>query len=94
MIDKDDPLDFDSPRAISAFLAERSIALKKRWGQNFMVNRAAREKIVSLLHPQQDETVWEVGPGLGAMTALLAPRVGRLILFEIDWALIRHLESV
>ncbi len=94
MIGKGEPLDFDSPRAISAFLAERNIALKKRWGQNFMVNRAAREKIVNLLQPQQDETVWEVGPGLGAMTTLLAPRAGRLVLFEIDWALVHHLESV
>jgi len=89
----DDPVDYDSPRAIPTLLTEQGIALKKRWGQNFMVNRGARERIVELLSPGSDETVWEVGPGLGAMTVLLSPRAARLILFEIDWALIRILQE-
>lgn len=92
--DRDDPIDFDSQRSIIAYLQEHSIALKKRWGQNFMVNRSARERIVAVLDPKSSETVWEVGPGLGAMTVELAARAGSLRLFEIDWGLIRHLQAV
>lgn len=93
MIEKGEPIDYDSPRAISGVLAEHGIALKKRWGQNFMVNRGARKRIVELLSPQQTEVVWEIGPGLGAMTALLVPKAGRIVLFEIDWALVRILQE-
>ena len=90
----EDPIDFDSPRSITAYLHEHNIALKKRWGQNFMVNRSARERIVAVLDPKASETVWEVGPGLGAMTGELASRAGLLRLFEIDWGLIRHLQAI
>jgi 16S rRNA (adenine1518-N6/adenine1519-N6)-dimethyltransferase len=89
-----EPIDYDSPRQIVGYLQSRGLALKKRWGQNFMISRGARERIVELLDPNEEETVWEIGPGLGAMTVQLAPRVKNLILFEIDWGLIRHLEEL
>jgi len=77
-------LNHDSPVEIQALLSERGLGLKKRWGQNFLVNRGAREKLVGLLHPGKDETVWEIGPGLGSMTELLLPSAGRVVAFEID----------
>jgi 16S rRNA (adenine1518-N6/adenine1519-N6)-dimethyltransferase len=81
----------DSPADIRALLEERGLALKKRWGQNFLVNRGARERLVTLLAPEPGDTVWEIGPGLGSMTALLAPRVARLFAFEVDHGLCRYL---
>ena len=81
----------DSPADIRALLEERGLALKKRWGQNFLVNRGARERLISLLAPEPDDTVWEIGPGLGSMTILLAPRVARLFAFEVDHGLCRYL---
>jgi 16S rRNA (adenine1518-N6/adenine1519-N6)-dimethyltransferase len=82
----------DSPADIRALLSERGIALKKRWGQNFLINRGARENIVRLLAAQPGETVWEIGPGLGAMTERLASTV-RVVAFEIDRGLCRFLEE-
>jgi len=81
----------DSPVDIRALLEERGLALKKRWGQNFLVNRGARERLVSLLAPRSGDVAWEIGPGLGSMTALLAPRVARLFAFEVDHGLCRYL---
>ena len=69
------------------------IALKKRWGQNFMINRGARQKIVRLLDPQPGEVVWEIGGGLGALTEMIAPLAGSTVVFETDHGLVRHLES-
>jgi 16S rRNA (adenine1518-N6/adenine1519-N6)-dimethyltransferase len=57
---------------------------RKRWGQNFLINRGARERIVNMLDIQPNQVVWEIGPGLGAITLLLAEKTSRLTLFEID----------
>jgi 16S rRNA (adenine1518-N6/adenine1519-N6)-dimethyltransferase len=81
----------DSPAEIRALLAERGLALKKRWGQNFLVNRGARERLVSLLDPAQGELVWEIGPGLGSMTGILLERGVGVTAFEVDRGLCRYL---
>jgi len=41
-------------------------------------------KVVEALDPAPDETFLEIGPGRGALTAALAPRVRRVIAVEID----------
>jgi 16S rRNA (adenine1518-N6/adenine1519-N6)-dimethyltransferase len=86
-------MNYDSPVEISAVIKELGISLKKRWGQNFLINRGAREKFIDLVDPKSSEKVWEVGPGLGCLTAELLPRVKALTVFEIDWGLIRYLEE-
>jgi 16S rRNA (adenine1518-N6/adenine1519-N6)-dimethyltransferase len=83
----------NSPSEIRALLEQRGLALKKRWGQNFLVNRGARERLVSILGPGPRDTVWEIGPGLGAMTAALAASAGRVFAFEVDRGLCRYLEE-
>ncbi|HTO21394.1 MAG TPA: 16S rRNA (adenine(1518)-N(6)/adenine(1519)-N(6))-dimethyltransferase RsmA [Spirochaetia bacterium] len=83
----------DSPSDIRSLLEERGLALKKRWGQNFLVNRAARERLLALLEPAPGDTVWEIGPGLGAMTAALLSSAGAVIAFEVDRGMCRYLEE-
>ncbi len=82
-----------APTQIRAVLQSRGIQLKKRWGQNFLVNRGACERIVDLLDPMPDETVWEIGPGLGALTELLLRRARAVVAFEIDRRLLEYLHS-
>jgi 16S rRNA (adenine1518-N6/adenine1519-N6)-dimethyltransferase len=81
----------DSPAEIRALLEERGLALKKRWGQNFLVNRGARERLVTLLGPGPDDKVWEIGPGLGSMTGMLLDRCRAVTAFEVDHGLCRWL---
>ena len=83
----------DSPSEIRAVLEERGLALKKRWGQNFLVNRGARERLVTLLDMHANETVWEIGPGLGSMTRLLTEQAARVLAFEVDHGLCRFLSE-
>ena len=45
-------MNFDSPPEIRALLEERGLALKKRWGQNFLVNRGRASASSSILAPQ------------------------------------------
>ena len=64
---------------------------RKRWGQNFLINRGAREKIIRLLEIQEDEKVWEIGPGLGAMTKMAAAYPTDFTAFEIDPGYVEYL---
>ena len=84
----------DSPPAIRAVLDELGIRPRKRWGQNYLINRGVREKLVVLLDVGPGMTVWEIGPGLGAMTWLLVEALdgAELTVFEIDRKVIGYLE--
>ncbi|PYQ35820.1 MAG: 16S rRNA (adenine(1518)-N(6)/adenine(1519)-N(6))-dimethyltransferase, partial [Acidobacteria bacterium] len=45
---------------------------KKYWGQNFLRNRGAVEKIVAAIEAQPDDVIVEIGPGEGVLTEKLA----------------------
>ncbi len=57
---------------------------RRRFGQNFLVDPAAIAAIVSAVDPRPGDTVVEIGPGLGALTAPLASAAGRLHVIELD----------
>jgi 16S rRNA (adenine1518-N6/adenine1519-N6)-dimethyltransferase len=77
-------VDYDSPAGLRRFLDERGFGMQKKFGQNFLINRSARERLVDALGAENGSSVWEVGPGLGAMTALLLDAGLRVTAFEID----------
>jgi 16S rRNA (adenine1518-N6/adenine1519-N6)-dimethyltransferase len=56
---------------------------KKRFGQHFL-ERAWAEKVVRAIAPLADQTFFEIGPGRGAITGLLAAAAHRVVAFEID----------
>lgn len=64
---------------------------KPKFGQNFLVDDTARHAIVDALGDVSERTVIEIGPGHGAITSLLAPRVKRLVALELDRALAAEL---
>lgn len=53
-------------------------------GQNFLVDRGAAEKIVAALGDISQSLVVEIGPGRGALTDVLIPKAGRVIVIELD----------
>jgi 16S rRNA (adenine1518-N6/adenine1519-N6)-dimethyltransferase len=59
------------------------VRARKRFGQHFL-EPAWVAKLVTIIGPQPDQTFLEIGPGRGALTAALGPRVGRLVAVEID----------
>ncbi len=77
-------VNYDSPVSLRAYLTSRGLAMLKRHGQNFLINRQARERLVAELDAPEEAGVWEIGPGLGAMTALLLNGRRELVGFEID----------
>lgn len=87
-------INYDSPSSIRAFLDEHGLSMRKRFGQNFLISRAIRKRLVDALDPQAGDSVWEVGPGLGAMTALLVERGAQVTAFEIDTGFCRLLPEL
>ena len=57
---------------------------RKRFGQNFLADSRYVARIADAVSPRPGETVVEIGPGLGALTAELVVRAGRLVAVEID----------
>jgi 16S rRNA (adenine1518-N6/adenine1519-N6)-dimethyltransferase len=56
---------------------------RKRFGQHFLES-AWVAKLIESLNASPEDTFLEIGPGRGALTKPLAPRVRRLIAIEID----------
>ena len=64
---------------------------KPKLGQHFLVGQPAALRIVEALGNLSDATVLEIGPGRGALTALLAARGRRIIAVELDRVLAAQL---
>ena len=86
-------INYDSKRELKAFLEKKGLGMRKKFGQNFLINGTARSMLLDSLDISSGDEVWEVGPGLGAMTAGLIERGARITAFEIDPAFTRILRE-
>ncbi|HEV8199326.1 MAG TPA: 16S rRNA (adenine(1518)-N(6)/adenine(1519)-N(6))-dimethyltransferase RsmA [Candidatus Polarisedimenticolia bacterium] len=57
---------------------------KRRWGQNFLIDPGALAAIAAAFRPSPGDHVLEIGPGDGALTRRIAPRVAALLAVEVD----------
>jgi len=57
---------------------------KKNLGQNFLVDKNIREKIIQSAHLKKSDIVLEIGPGRGELTSLLLEKAQKVIAVEID----------
>ena len=66
---------------------------RKAWGQNFLLHPHQAQRIVAALDLSGEETVVEIGPGLGALTVFLAQEAGEVVALERDPALAQFLRE-
>lgn len=66
---------------------------KRRFGQNFLVDRGVVDRIITAVSPRADETIIEIGPGSGALTSRLLEQCGRLVAIEFDRELVPTLRE-
>jgi len=59
---------------------------RKRFGQNFLIDPSVVQQIVAAIDPMPEDTLFEIGPGLGALTQPLSLALGqtRLHVVELD----------
>ena len=60
------------------------IKLKKKYGQNFLVDPFVLSKIINGSEIEESELVIEIGPGIGGLTQALSEKAKKVIAIEID----------
>lgn len=74
-----------SPKRTSRILSEHGIRLRKRLGQNYIIDTNSIKKMVSLVEIIPGETILEIGSGIGSLTEiLLESGAGKVVCIEID----------
>ena len=66
---------------------------KKRFGQNFLTDRSVIASLVEAINPQANQTIVEIGPGLGALTKPLLARIEQLHVVEIDRDIVAWMQT-
>jgi 16S rRNA (adenine1518-N6/adenine1519-N6)-dimethyltransferase len=82
------------PLDIPSLLRRYGLRPDKRLGQNFLIDQAALGGVVEAAEITVDDTVLEIGSGLGSLTRLLASRAARVVAVELDSNLIPVLREV
>ncbi|OKY75437.1 MAG: ribosomal RNA small subunit methyltransferase A [Desulfobulbaceae bacterium DB1] len=77
-----------SIQTIKQILKNEKLAPSKKLGQNFLVHRQTAERIVDLSGVTGEDTVVELGVGLGSLTGPLAQKARHVIGLEIDSGII------
>lgn len=68
----------------TAMKSKHLVSAKKSLGQNFCIDERIPEEVVRRLSAGPQDQIWEIGPGMGALTERLQQTGADLQLFEID----------
>ena len=85
--------DYSSVSSIMALLGESGLVMTKKFGQNFLISMSSLDRIVALCGASSGKRVWEVGPGIGALTTKLLQTGADVTAFEIDHGFCRILRE-
>ena len=66
---------------------------RKRFGQHFLTDQSVLSNLIGEMRPRPDDTLVEIGPGLGALTIWLLKAVKHLQVIEIDRDLAEKLRT-
>ena len=86
-------MDFFSQKYIKSLLKEHQIYPSKRFGQNFLVDKTVFEKIIGAANLSPEDTVLEIGPGIGNLTQELAKKAKRVVAVEKDKKMVEVLKE-
>ncbi|MCM8818601.1 MAG: 16S rRNA (adenine(1518)-N(6)/adenine(1519)-N(6))-dimethyltransferase RsmA [Candidatus Omnitrophica bacterium] len=78
---------------IKELIEKGQIDIKKHLGQHFLIDKNARDKIISFGEFNKKDIVIEIGPGLGSLTEGIVRKVKEYYGFEIDNDFCRILEE-
>ena len=87
-------INYNSVSSIREFLEKNNLCMKKKFGQNFLINPDIRQTLLTALDAGAKDTVWEIGPGIGAMTKLLLDKGLSVRAFEIDAGFNKILKNI
>ena len=88
-----DHQDIATPSRTNEILKKYQLKTKKSLGQNFIIDTNILRNIVDAGNVDEETTVIEIGPGIGALTEQIAKKAKEVFAFEIDGRLIPVLED-
>lgn len=74
-------------------LKEKKLYAKKQYGQNFLIDKNVLNKIISISNVTKEDTVIEIGPGMGCLTEFLCLNAKKVICYEIDKDMVNILNN-
>jgi 16S rRNA (adenine1518-N6/adenine1519-N6)-dimethyltransferase len=88
------PIDPADPQQLASLLRRHRITLKRRLGQNFLIDPRMRDAIADAAGATREDVVLEVGAGVGTLTIALAQHARRVTAVELDRDLLPGLREV
>lgn len=82
-----------SPKKMNELLNDNNFSLKKKFGQNFIIDENLIDSIVNKANIDKETLVLEIGPGAGSLTYKLANKAGFVLCYEVDATLKPVLEE-
>jgi 16S rRNA (adenine1518-N6/adenine1519-N6)-dimethyltransferase len=82
------------PLDVTALLRQYDLRPSKKLGQNFLQDEQALQKITEIADIQVQDTILEIGPGLGGLTRHLALAARQVVAVELDESLFPALRTV
>ena len=73
-----------TPSKTKEILEKFDLYAKKNYGQNFLVEPGIVDKIARSAITEKKCTIFEIGPGIGALTQALSRYASNVVAFEID----------
>ncbi len=83
-----------SPTKIQHLLEQHNFNIKKKFGQNFIVDENIINNIISKANIDNNTLVIEIGPGIGSLTNKLALKAKKVLCYEIDTTLKPFLDDI
>lgn len=84
-------MEFTSAAAIKDLLLRHDAKPSKGLGQNFLIDNRVLEKIIAAADIQPEDTILEIGPGIGTLTVELAKKAKQVIAVEKDSVMVNIL---
>lgn len=82
-----------TPQQTRNIMEQHGFFLKKKFGQNFLIDQNILEGIIRGADLKPDDVVIEIGPGIGSLTQYIADAVHEVVAIEIDLTLIPILKE-
>ncbi|MBV7336285.1 16S rRNA (adenine(1518)-N(6)/adenine(1519)-N(6))-dimethyltransferase [Chloroflexi bacterium TSY] len=86
-------IDHDKKSYVFDYVRSADLKPKKSLGQNFVIDESYLETAIAAAKLTKQDTVLEIGPGLGGLTNYLATLAGRIVAVELDDRLVSILNK-
>jgi len=73
-----------NPKVTIGVLQKYNFSFQKKFGQNFLIDGHVIDKIIRAAEITEEDTILEIGPGIGTMTQYLAEAAKQVYAVEID----------